>query len=491
MTTATARRPTTVGGLAIVTGAIAAGAVGYAISSLAAGAGGALSAVAVLMAAAVVVAIAVRPELGAMALPVLVFANAGLVLNQNYGIPNIITGAALLVAVVFVVRSGGRQALLRTTPILVAYVGFALVRVVSALQAADGADPVQVTRDLLIGLVIVMAVTAVASREDRLRHSLELVVATAALLAAATILKQMGIGGTWFGFATDNPLTAEQIRLQYRAGFQLEGDAARATGPVADANFWAQSLVLALPLALWSMRRGPTRLTQICAAVAAALIVTGVALTQSRGGAIALALGIAVWLWLQGGRYRFGILLLPVIIALAVVFSGSADRFEQLRNIDDPSQTAEFRGRLSENIAALQMWRDHPVLGVGSNEFPSNYREYAREIGLDARAERNAHNSYLQIAAESGTAGLAAFLALVATGLWAGLRARTDLMRRGLVSAAGGAEALVAGFVGYLAAAVLLHQAFPQYLWVWLGFLGGALLLSGYRARPMLGQAAR
>ena len=137
------------------------------------------------------------------------------------------------------------------------------------------------------------------------------------------------------------------------------------------------------------------------------------------------------------------------------------------------------------------MWRDHPVLGIGAGEFPSNYRTYAAKIGLDARSERNAHNSYLQAAAETGTLGLLAFLGMIGTGLWCGLRARSRLLEMGLVRAAGCTEALIAGLVGYLCAAVLLHQAFPEYLWAWLGLLAGTLLLSGYRMRPLLGDHAK
>ncbi len=169
---------------------------------------------------------------------------------------------------------------------------------------------------------------------------------------------------------------------------------------------------------------------------------------------------------------------------MAVVLTGSTQRFEQLRNINDPSQTAEFRGRLSENIAAFEMWRDHPVLGIGAGEFPANYRTYAAKIGLDARAERNAHNSYLQAAAETGTLGLLAFVGMIVTGLWCGLRARSRLLAMGLCARWTCTEALIAGLVGYLCAAVLLHQAFPEYLWARLGLLAGTLLLSGILVTP-------
>jgi len=401
----------------------------------------------------------------------------------------VLTGLALLVVGGYLCRSALRHSLLRATPVLFAFLIFAFVRTLSVLEASGTTQPRHVIQDLLVGVAVLMVMTTVASNEGMLRHSMEILVVVAAGLAGLTLLKQLGIGGirgNWMGFATDNPPTAEQLALQSRAGFALSGDSSRATGPLADANFWAQALILAVPLALWSMRQGPTRLTRICAGAAGLLIVTGIALTQSRGGALAMMIGVAVWLWFQGGRWRVAIVALPIAIILSVVLTGSTQRFEQLKNINDPSQSTEFKGRLSENIAAFQMWRDHPVLGIGAYQFPVNYRSYAADIGLDPRSDRNAHDSYLQVAAESGTLGLFAFVGMIVVGLWCGVRARARLLERGLVRAAGCTEALVAGLVGYSCAAVLLHQAFPLYLWSWLGLLGGTLLLSGYRMAPLI-----
>jgi O-antigen ligase len=467
--------------------AAAGGLVGYMLLTRAAE-GGTVDALALVMGVGALAVAALRPALAATFLPALIFANAGLVLADNYGAPNVVSGLTLLVLGVFLATPAWRAQVLRATPVLIAFCAYAGILVLSTVQAPGPADVQKVVQDLLIGLAIVLVVTATASREDGLRHSAELIVAAASALAALTILKQLGVGGTWFGFATDNAPTVEQIRLEGRAGFAAEGDASRATGPLGDANFWAQSLVLALPLALWSVRRGPTTATRWCAAGAAALIGTGIVFTQSRGGAIALLIAVAVWLWLQGGRYRLAIVALPVMIVLSVALTGSTERFEQLRDVNNPSSSTDFRGRLSENIAAYEMWRDNPVLGVGANEFPSNYRNYAADIGLDSRSERQAHNSYLQQAAESGTLGFLAFIAMIGAGFWCAIRARSRLLAQGALSAAGVCDALIAGLVGYSCAAVLLHQSYPQYLWMWIALAAGALLLSGYRMRSLLGE---
>ena len=72
------------------------------------------------------------------------------------------------------------------------------------------------------------------------------------------------------------------------------------------------------------------------------------------------------------------------------------------------SPDTSLRGRASENLAAVHMWTDHPLLGVGPDNFEIHYQTYSAAIGIDPRPEeRGAHNLYLESLAETGVLGTA------------------------------------------------------------------------------------
>jgi O-antigen ligase len=66
--------------------------------------------------------------------------------------------------------------------------------------------------------------------------------------------------------------------------------------------------------------------------------------------------------------------------------------------------------RVAHWQAAWRMWTDHPWLGVGIGNYEAIYPQYA--LPLWPVALGHAHNYYLNIAAETGVVGLAAYLVL-------------------------------------------------------------------------------
>jgi len=277
----------------------------------------------------------------------------------------------------------------------------------------------------------------------------------------------------------------------YIAHIWGEVDGWRVAGTLTDANSFAQAILPVFALAfglLWVERRW---LARVVAAVALATTLLATILSYSRGGA--LTLGIVVILLLVAFRPRrrvAAILLALAVVAWPAVDAGYINRAATIAQFA-PGRQAEllkepgFHGRVSELLSAVQMFRDRPLFGVGLGNYEFHYQRYAGPLGIDKRSEdREAHNLALEIAAETGVAGLATFGAFMLTVLVAVPSARRralphDRAFADLVSAAGIA------LLAYLAMSMTLHDGYSRFLWIVAGIAYGSLF--AVRSRPRLG----
>jgi hypothetical protein len=450
----------------------------------AAGNPGAYRALGGVLALAALAATILRPRIAPVAIAAIVMANAGVVISDRASVPNILHAALALAAIALLARPAGRARLVARTPVMVVFLVFAAVRWLSALLAPSTASPGTVLRDLAWGLLLIAVITAAVADRQALRWTVRTVVAVAAALATLTILKRVGLDGTFLGFASDPTLPPEQLAA---VGGEVP-DTHRAAGPLGDPTLWAQALLLVLPLGAWIARetRGRVRYAWLGAV---ALIVAGVALTEARSAFIVLALVVGLAIWARGRR---GIRIALAALAALTIGAGAyyvTSRYETVREIRTApaSEHEALRARLSENLAGLYMLEDHPLVGVGAGQFERNYQAYAARIGLDDRFERSAHNSYIQMAAESGLLGLAAFVAMLVATLGSAMRARRLLLIQGRVSDSRLAEALVVAVAGYAVMAVVLDFAFPSYLWLAMGLAAGMLIMAETEGRRAAG----
>ena len=164
----------------------------------------------------------------------------------------------------------------------------------------------------------------------------------------------------------------------------------------------------------------------------------------ARSGWLSLMVATAVLGWADRGlrRWLWPAIALAFLLGLAVF--AAKDRLHGAVTLTD----AGSRDRVYMWQSAVWMFRERPLLGQGLNTFMANYLSHW--VGGE-RMPRYAHNCYLQVAAETGLAGLLTFgwllAALVGTG-W-----------RGIQRAAGRDErVLLLGWVGAVAA--FLTQAF-------------------------------
>ena len=243
----------------------------------------------------------------------------------------------------------------------------------------------------------------------------------------------------------------------------------RASGTFARANtagsYLSQLVPIALALFLANVkgwRRGLAAFSLVFGSLA--LIIT-----LSRGGWTGLLLAVAIVLL---GAWKRGWLSLRVLIAvglltLPVLLSG--DEIANRLLVDDKG-AAEVRVPLAQ--LALNMIEDHPLLGVGANNFAVNISEYATpEFGGVWLS--TVHNNYLLIWAEKGIFGLAAYIWFLLAALWRGLRAygRGDRL---LALVALGLTASIAGHMTQMFVDFFNQRVLVQSLWLNAGLAAAA-----------------
>jgi O-antigen ligase len=338
---------------------------------------------------------------------------------------------------------GDRTGLAPLGGVALAYAG--TVAVSWAVAPAPG-DAVPLLRSLVTGLMLFFVVaTAVRSRAQ-----VEAVLAGAAAGAAL-------IGG----------LAAWQ--LLHRVGssaafFTAAGDLVqRVSGGFARANQLSGFLVLVVAVAVAGAlvaRRG-----RMFYAAAAALAILGIYASFSRGALLGLAVVPLAFL-----RWRWGLIVVPaLVVALAVGAPGLVrERFSRVT----PDEVA---GRVDFWQAAGEMWAAHPAIGAGVGAYPLAYAEAPRpgKRYLDRTAfvpPPHAHNLFLQLLAEQGLVGLAAFAAVLTAAFIRVLALRRAADRWTRVVASGLFGALLA-FLVHNQLDVTLVETTGIYFWGLLGLV--------------------
>ncbi len=194
-------------------------------------------------------------------------------------------------------------------------------------------------------------------------------------------------------------------------------DEGRVGGLFSHPNHATTFFYLMLPVALATLITHRNRTIKILAAVAFGAGFLGMALTQSRGGFIATCLSLFVFFVVAVWRKWMSIKI-PLIVSFVGLlgFLPIAPIILQ-RFLEDDGGSAESRGPLAQ--LAWRMVLDHPVIGVGANNFPVNMFDYITpdlgEVHLFT-----VHNKFLLVWSETGTLGLIAFVLILLTTLYHG-----------------------------------------------------------------------
>ena len=212
----------------------------------------------------------------------------------------------------------------------------------------------------------------------------------------------------------------------------------RVYGTFGQPNPYAGYINMTLPIAISLMLLGRNWTTRILAIITLVLLGGVEYLTQSRGGEIALVVAVlfivTVGLW--GLRKTIAACGVGFLCLIAAYLAGLIPQHYILPILDklglvkisltSPSAadyaTAE---RLAHWIAGINMFLTHPITGVGIGNYPDVYGSY--QVTIFVNSLGHAHDYYINIAAETGIIGLAAFLLFLGAVFTAGWRAYSSI----------------------------------------------------------------
>jgi len=258
-------------------------------------------------------------------------------------------------------------------------------------------------------------------------------------------------------------------------------------------NPFASFLLLLLPMALMRFLHARKVRETLSHSIIALTLAVSLVLTYSRGAWLSFVMITPVLLALVPPPARWvavrRVAVLMAVVALAVVVltarapghSSSSGILERAASTADAGSDS-IQGRLSFWRSALAIFRDHPLVGTGPWTYGVVHTRYQDDVRFYAS---DAHNLYLQTAAEMGLVGVVALMALlvaIAVTCFRALRAVRGTSEYPLVAGVG--LGLLAFF---LHSALDVNWAFPAnpaLAFTMVGVLAWYELSSQERARP-------
>jgi hypothetical protein len=260
----------------------------------------------------------------------------------------------------------------------------------------------------------------------------------------------------------------------------------RAKGPIGEKNYYAQAMLMLLPLAFFRFRDEKTKLLKGAAGLCFFFILCGLLLTYSRGAFLILCFLLLLMALMRIVRpHQFAITLLVIFIGILIVAPGFFGRMSTIKGVStlvSPKQSRDsyysIRGRATEMLAAWKVFRDHPILGVGPGQYSPFYsKEYMSKDDIAFKritTTRRSHNLYLELAAETGIFGLFTFLAIALLIAW-----RLWHARRMLVASrpelANISAAFLMAILSYLGTGLFLSFSYQRYYWMMIALTGATI----------------
>jgi O-antigen ligase len=196
----------------------------------------------------------------------------------------------------------------------------------------------------------------------------------------------------------------------------------RLQGSFGHPNAYGGYLAVLVPLAVAFATSGSfSRRLRWYGRFASVLAIPALVLSYSRGAVGALVAGSIIWLALMQPRRAILAAVIVAIAGLAFAPAAFKERFSSQETTADVGLRSDIWG------SAVDIYTEHPLLGVGLNNFGEAYSSLPSTLSTGAQRRLlhraqilvppHAQNLYLNIAAEEGIVGLLTFFALALAAL--------------------------------------------------------------------------
>lgn len=435
----------------------------------------ALYGVAGMLGIIMVLAIVLKPNLGANILIFVVFTNISHILTDNLGIAGVVSPLVAIVFGAIIIRNYYAGQLpkdrKKTAAIEVFLILYFIAMAVSYLVASDKGRALGNVIEMAKNVVIVYAILFALRELSAWKQALRVVILTTTFLCFLGVYQSVtgNYSQNFFGLA----------RAESQGVFDDDdGGTIRLAGPVNDPNYWAQIVGAVIPLVVFYIINEPSiklKLLGIGVLGAHVLVLLN---TYSRGGYLVLIVVTLLTLFVYGRKINpivifagFGLLvfMFPFLPASYVA------RFESLAILTPSSegqvnvyQDGSLQGRASVMLSGIAMFADRPLFGVGTGNFQTNYKEYSEILGIEFEyGERDPHSLFIQVLAETGIFGAISFLGIVILLLSRMTRAVRSIQHLPIYkSYAPWVMSLQVSMTAYLTASFFLHDAYIRYFWV-------------------------
>lgn len=432
--------------------------------------------------------IVLMPELATSVVLFVMYTNAAVVGYRFHGVPYLLAASVILLLLIpLVVYVVIRRRPLRWNPVLIPMFLLLCAQLISALFAYNHDIAfAQIQIYIVEGLILFFLVTNVVRTEMDVRRALWAIVLAGAFMGGIVLFQRATntLDNNYGGFA--------QLGGQFRDTTEvIESLESRQAGPLGEQNNFATVMLATAPMAWFLMKHATPARERLLALISLGLIVAGIVLSYSRAAGAILLVMIPIMAFLSSTRLvpilLGGLLAFGVVTAVAPQYMARLATLEEITQLfQDPSEVSDrsLRGRASENLAAINMFLDHPIVGVGEANYPELYQQYAREIALDYRAERRPHNLYLGIAAEGGILGLLATLAIFFAVLADLAKVRLRYLKTN-PAAATLASMMIVSLVGRMLMGLTLDLTYERYLWLLVALAATVAYLRPFESTAM------